>query len=282
MYRIGQFSHITKVTVKALRFYEEEGLLEPEHVDPATGYRYYSTDQLPRAHKIVALRQCGFSIPDIRRILAGRDIERLFAARKRELERRAVETDQQLASICHYLQTLGEDPSARYEVVIKELPRVLVYSKRLTVSSYDDYFDVIPKIGEDVTRANPGIRCVTDPPYCYIAYLDGEFRERDINVEFCEAVTDWGNPTDGIVFKIVERVPRAACVLHKGPYSALRAAYSAVFRWIDDNGFVAAGNPRESYIDGIWSKPSEDDWLTELQVPLLDRAATTPGNLPDA
>jgi hypothetical protein len=46
----------------------------------------------------------------------GRDIERLFAARKRELERCAVETDQQLASINHYLQTLGEDPAARYEV----------------------------------------------------------------------------------------------------------------------------------------------------------------------
>jgi hypothetical protein len=72
-------------------------------------------------------------------------------------------------------------------------------------------------------------------------------------------VTEWGNPTDGIVFKIVERVPRAACVLHKGPYSALRAAYSAVF----SAGSTITGSSRRatraSRTSTDLNKPSEED-----------------------
>ena len=57
-------------------------------------------------------------------------------------------------------------------------------------------------------------------------------------------------------------------MLHKGPYSELPAAYAAVFKWVDDNGYVPSENPRESYIDGIWNKPDQAEWLTELQVPI--------------
>lgn len=270
MYRIGQFSRFTRLTVKALRFYEEEGLLEPELTDPVNGYRYYSNAQLPRAHRIAALKQCGFSIPEIRSILAGRDVGSLFAERRRELERRAVETAAQLASINHYLENIGKEDSLRYEVVLKELPACLTYGKRMVVESYDSYFTLIPKIGEETMAVNPSLRCAADPPYCFIMYHDGEYRDRDIDVEFREAVADRGNgrTPEGIDFKLIDRVPTAACVLHQGSYADLPYAYKAVFDWIEDNGWIPAGSPRESYLDGIWNKRSEADWLTELQVPV--------------
>lgn len=268
MYRIGQFSRITRVTVKALRFYEEEGLIRPCHVDAATGYRYYDSTQLPVMHRIVALKQCGFSIPEIRMLLAGKNTAALFAERRRDLEAQSRETGRQLASINHYLDTMGKETTVRYEVVMKELPRVLVYSKRFTVDSYDSYFTEIPKIGEEVAAANPDLQCATDPAYCFIMYHDGEYREHDIDVEYCEAVTRIGVETGDIQFKIIERVPQAACVLHRGPYRCLGAAYAAVFRWIEDNGLTACAPPRESYIDGIWNKSDEAEWLTEVQVPV--------------
>jgi effector-binding domain-containing protein len=159
-----------------------------------------------------------------------------------------VETALQLASINHYLQDLEREERVEYEVVLKELPRVLVFSKRMVVESYDSYFTVIPKIGEEIMAANPQLRCVDNPPYCFIMYHDGEYRDHDIDVEFCEAVADRGNgrETDTIKFKTIGRVPQAACVLHRGPYSALPLAYRAVFKWIEDNGLVPAGSPRES------------------------------------
>src|ERR1035437_3619981 len=122
MYRIGQFSNMTKVTVKALRFYEEERLLEPAFIDSVNGYRYYSSDQLPRVFRIVALRQCGFPIPEIRQILAGRDITTLFVKRRHELEQDALDTSRQLASINHYIESLGKERCMKYEIVMKDLP----------------------------------------------------------------------------------------------------------------------------------------------------------------
>ena len=57
--------------------------------------------------------------------------------------------------------------------------------------------------------------------------------------------------------------------MHKGSYDGLPLAYSALFKWIDDNDLIPADGPRESEIDGIWNKESSDDWLTEIQVPLV-------------
>lgn len=274
MYRIGLFSKITKATVKALRFYEEEGLLEPEYVDAVNGYRYYSSSQLPRAYRIVSLRQCGFSIPEIRAVLDGKDPAGVFEEKKRELTRLAHETESKLASIEHYLESIEKEHSMPYQIVLKELPRVFVFSLKTVVDSYDEYFDLMPRTAEALARVNPELTCVDDPPYCFVRYLDGEYRERDISIELCEAVTGPGNGKlpDGMEFQTIARVPTAACVLHKGPYSALPAAYAAVFKWIEDNGYAASDCPRESYIDGIWNCETDADWLTELQVPVVREA----------
>lgn len=268
MYRIGQFSKISKVTVKALRFYEAEGLLEPRFVDPVNGYRYYGSEQLPAIHKIVSLKQCGFSIPEIRMAMAGKGVAGLFSDRKKALEAALAETAGQLSALDCYLASLREGGMPAHQVIVKSLPRAMVFSKRMTVEAYDSYFTEIPRIGEEVAAANPGLRCLTDPPYCFIEYHDGEFRESDIDIEFCEAVHERGVDTETIKFKAIEAVPDAACVLHQGPYSSLREAYMAVYRWIEEAGYLPSGNPRESYIDGIWNKNDPVDWLTEVQVPI--------------
>jgi DNA-binding transcriptional MerR regulator/effector-binding domain-containing protein len=268
VYRIGQFSNISKVTVKALRFYEEEGLLEPKFVDPVNGFRYYGSEQLPLIHKIVSLKQCGFSLPEIRLALNGKGVAELFAGRRKSLEAALAETSAQLAAVDFYLSSIKERGMPSHQVIMKGLPRVMAFSRRMKVESYDSYYLEIPGIGEEVAAANPGMRCLTDPPYCFIEYHDGEYKERDIDVEFFEAVHERGVDTPTIKFKEVPAVPEAACVLHKGPYSALREAYMVVFRWIEDNGYAPAGNPRESYIDGIWNRGDPADWLTEVQVPV--------------
>ena len=157
----------------------------------------------------------------------------------------------------------------KYTVILKALPRVIVYSKRMIVESYSDYFTVVPKIGETVEAANPDLKCINNPPYCFFIYHDAEYRDKNIDCEFCEAVEDFGNPVDDIVFKVIEEVPRAACVLHKGPYESLPLAYGAVFDWIQKNKFICSDKPRESYIEGIWNKENPEDWITEIQVPLL-------------
>ncbi len=269
MYRIGQFSQMTKVTIKALRFYEEEGLIKPSFIEPATGYRYFDSSLLPRVHKIVSLKQSGFSIPQIKLILEGKKIGELLSNQKVKLENELREKARELSSITYYLSLIQEEKSLKYTVSLKSLPRVIVYSKRFIAQSYADYFQIVPKIGEAVEAANPDLKCVDNPPYCFIIYHDGEFKDKNIDCELCEAVVDFGTPVDDIVFKIMDEVPRAACVLHKGPYEGLPLAYGAVFDWIEKNKFVCSGKPRESYIEGIWNKENPEEWITEVQVPLV-------------
>lgn len=87
MYKIGDFSKMSKTTIKTLRYYEKEGLLKPIHVDRNTGYRYYETGQLVELSKIISLRQIGLSIKDIKSILKGYNIEEILKKKKEELEK---------------------------------------------------------------------------------------------------------------------------------------------------------------------------------------------------
>ncbi|MGC2298392.1 MAG: helix-turn-helix domain-containing protein [Acidobacteriaceae bacterium] len=72
MLKIGDFSALAQVSIKTLRYYDEAGLLEPEWVDPENGYRYYAVRQIARLHRILALKDFGFSLEEIGRLLAGR------------------------------------------------------------------------------------------------------------------------------------------------------------------------------------------------------------------
>lgn len=71
-----------------------------------------------------------------------------------------------------------------------------------------------------------------------------------------------------LTFKTVDKVETAACVLHKGPYEGFPKSYAAILKWVEENGFEIIDKPRESYIDGIWNKDFEEDWLTEIQFPV--------------
>ncbi len=269
MYQIGLFSKINRITTKTLRHYDEIDLLKPEYVDYATGYRFYTNDQLPRLHRILALRQIGMSLNDIKDILENPgNTVMLLKLKEKELSHQIQEEKQKLSRIRTWLEILKGGNPMNYTAIIKELPNVIVASMRVTVPSYDTYFDIIPKMGEEMTKQ--GAVCQVDPEYCFNIYHDGEFKDKDIDIEVCEAVIEAREDSEKIKYKKMPRIPAALCVLHKGPYSSLRNAYTFAFGWIKENNREVSGLPRESYIDGIWNKENEEDWLTELQIPIKE------------
>lgn len=266
MFRIGEFSKMSKTTIKTLRYYDEVNLLKPEKIDDFNGYRFYTTEQLLRLHKIQSLRQIGLSIDEIKLIMSGINTENILEKRKTEILFELSETNKQLSRLEFILQGKEEEILTNYSATIKELPSCIVYTKKMTVSGYDAYFDLIPEIGARITEKYPELKCTT-PEYCFIIYLDGVYKESNFNVEFCEAVDKIRPNFDDIVFKKIE-ASTAISVMHKGPYSSLSQAYIFALQWIERNGYVAADSPRESYIDGIWNKDCEEEWLTELQIPI--------------
>ena len=266
MHYIGEFSKMGKVTVKALHYYDRIGLLRPAAVDGATGYRLYTTGQLFDLHRIQALRQAGLSIDEVAAIVGGEDSQPILEHRKAETIREIREHENRLARIAFILQHEGKESIMDYQATIKDIPGCIVYTKRLTVPNFNAYFEVIPAIGRAVTEANPGLQCAV-PAYCFISYLDGEYKQEDISIEYNEAVTAYGTETDGIVFREIPAV-RVASVMHRGPYADLPQAYAFAMDWVEQNGYRPAGLARESYIDGVWNQKDEADWLTEIQIPL--------------
>ncbi len=266
MFRIGEFSKMSKTTIKTIRYYDEIGLLEPETTDRFTGYRMYTTNQLLRLHKIQSLRQVGLTIEEVRNILSGNDVENILRQRKAELIADLTENSEKLRRINFILQEQKEKEFMNYQATIKELRECIVYSKKLTVPNYDAYFHVLPAIAQEVKEKYPDLKCIV-PEYCFIIYLDKEYKESDINIEYCEAVDGMRPDFNGIVFKKMDPM-NALSVMHKGDYPDLGKAYAFAFKWIEENGYVIAADPRERYIDGIWNKESKEDWLTELQIPI--------------
>ncbi len=201
MIQIGLFSKMNQITTKTLRHYDEINLLKPAYVDDYSGYRYYSSSQLPRLHKIIALKQMGLSLDQIKRMIdepAG--IEVYLQMREQEIEDKLQQSLNQLNQIKHYQKRLrGGEFSMIYEPIIRSIPECIVASSRRIAASYDSYFDFIPKMGEEMMRQG-GAKCA-EPSYCFNIYHDGEYKEKDIDVEVCEAVVDYCEDSENITFK---------------------------------------------------------------------------------
>ena len=249
MLKIGEFSKLSHLTVKALRFYEKEGILLPASTDKWTGYRLYETAQLEAAASVKAYRQLGLSIKEIRTIQAGADVRKILTEKANVLTEEKRMIDSRLSIIHHML----EDREMRYQVTEKTIPEMIVYSSETVLAQHMDIMRWIPSVGEECLRLNQ--------------FLDGEYRETDVRIRHSEAVAAVGKGNDQIRFR---RLPAAKVlsVFHKGSYDSIGEAYAFLMRYAEQNGYQAAGPARECYIDGIWNKESEEDWLTEIQLPV--------------
>ena len=262
MYKIGDFSSISKTTIKTLRYYEKVGLLKPSFIDPNTSYRYYESNQLIDVSKIISLRQAGLSIKDIKKILNGYDMVAILNNRKAEIEKNLINYNIELSKINYLL----EGKNMENEIVFKELTSGIAYYKEGEIKDYSELAKFVLKTGEECKKLNPNLKC-TEPGYCYINYLDGEYREKDIKIRYVEAVTEKGNEKENIKFMDLKPI-KAVCIYHKGSYSNLRDSYNIIMKYIEDNGYEIIEFPRECYIDGCWNKENEEDYLTEIQVPV--------------
>ena len=262
LYKIGMFAAMNRVTVKALRFYEEQGLLLPAYVDPETGYRYYKLNQMATMHQISALKQAGFTLEEIVRINNGEDEEALLLKKKSELLSKIAVLTKQVAFLEGYLAK--KKSCLLSPVLIKEVPECKVAYIKTRLDSYDNLFEKMPQMGELMERA--GCICAL-PEYCFTNYLEPISKEEDILVELCESVTECKDDVGELHFKTMPKI-QAASVFHKGSYHTLAASYERVLKYVEDHGYEIAGAIRESYIDGVWNKDDESEWLTEIQAPI--------------
>jgi len=266
MLRIGEFSKLSKVTIKALRYYEEEGLITPKYIDEANGYRYYESNQLLQISRIISLKQIGLSIEEIKRIIVDHDdLKKILQKKKTELENTILEHSYQLCKVNYLLK----EKSVKEEIFEKVIPGCYVYYTEGVIEDYAKISELILSSGEECLKLNPDIKCV-EPDYCFVNYLDGEYKEKNIKVSYAQAVIKGQKPfkeSKNIKFKDLEET-KCICTYHKGSYSELGKTYSKILKYIEDNKLEIADYIRECYIDGVWNCENEDDYLTEIQIPV--------------
>ncbi len=269
MFKIGDFSKLSRVSVKTLRYYDEIGLLRPTHVDQFTGYRYYTAEQLPRLNRILALKDLGFSLEQTVRLLdsalSPAQMREILRMKRAELQRRVENEQARLERVEARLRSIEQEQTmSAYDVVIKRVDPQLVASVRSTVPTF-------PAVGRlfDEVWAYLDAQSAQYPGPSFAIWHDVEYRETDIDAEAAVPI-DRSIPAHGRV-KVYELpgVVTMACVVHHGSFDTLSLAYNALLSWIQDNGYRIAGPAREYYLQA--SEPiAQDDpsYLTEIQFPV--------------
>ena len=168
MLKIGEFSKLVQVPVPTLRYYDHVGLLKPVEVDRFNGYRYYSAGQLPRLHRILALKGLGFSLEQIGEVLAEglspEQMRGMLRLRHAQISRQLVEAQSQLVEVEVRLQQIErEEEFSMYDVLLKHVEPQLVASVRAILPNHSAsgslFGEVYEALGSHVGEAlgpNPG------------------------------------------------------------------------------------------------------------------------------
>ena len=155
------------------------------------------------------------------------------------------------------------------EIFEKIVPSYYVYYKEGVLKDYSEASEFIMGSGQECMELNPNIRCI-EPDYCYVNYLDGEYKEKNIKIRYAQAVIREDKPfkeNENIKFMDIPET-KCICIYHKGSYDTLGKSYAKIMKYIEDNKLEIKEYLRECYIDGIWNKDNVEDWLTEIQVPI--------------
>ena len=228
MLRIGEFAQLGRVSIKMLRHYDEIGLLVPAHVDPVTGYRSYTLDKVERVHRIVALRELGFSLGDVGRLLAGDESahrEALVLLRD-EVELRIANDRVRLAAIDASLGVAASGATATRPVIRSTRPQ-LVASMRLNEGEADLLFE---RLETEVARH--GARA-SRPPF--------ELYHDDGAVDVAIPLTAPIPAGNGIVVWELPGAAAAISVFHRGEYGSLSATWEDLARDMEGWGLRRAG-----------------------------------------
>jgi effector-binding domain-containing protein len=268
MFKIGEFSRLSQVPIKTLRYYDEIGLLKPAHVDDFTGYRYYSADQMPRLNRVLALKDLGLSLTQVAELLDGdlpaEQIRGMFRMKQTQVKGRLKEEEARLARVEWRLRQIEEEGKmSAQEVVVKTIPAMKVAAVREVIPTYGEIGQLYSLLFKHVGRH----RARPAGPALSIYYDEG-YRERDVDVEAAVPVSKDLPDGDRVQIRELPAVEQMACTVHKGSYDSMAEAYAGLLTWIEANGYRICGPNREVYIKGpgLLTKPSS--YVTELQIPV--------------
>jgi effector-binding domain-containing protein len=267
VFKIGDFSKLSQISVKTLRYYDELGLIKPRKVDELTGYRYYSADQLPLLNRILALKDLGLNLEQVARVLkenvSPEQLRGMLRLKQAEILQRMQQDADLFAHVEIRLKLIekeGQVPD--HEVAIKKLPTQTIMSVRKVIPNYASITQLWEAICP-ILAANT-VKLVGPP---LAIYHDSEYREQDVDIELGVPVGPGTLEQQGVTIRELPAVETAACLVHQGPYEELSQSYQLLGTWIQTHGYRITGASREVYLSGPESGAPET-YVTEIQLPV--------------
>lgn len=267
MFTIGEFSRISGISIKALRYYHEQDLLVPAAVDDQTGYRYYAESQLERARVIQQLKDWQFPLAEIREILSRcTSDDDLLTDLEQQLQRLQNQIQQQRTIARNLKQFIVDERAASklsaaspFEIGEQMIPAQLIAGFRMR-ARYDACGTGFAKLARSLGRYLKG------PPLC-LYYVD-EHQEGEADYEVCFPIRPCQAPA-GIT---VRELPATRCLTlrHQGPYNQLGRSYSKVLKHAQTQQLTLSLPCREVYLKGpgMIFRGNPQKYLTEIQIPV--------------
>jgi DNA-binding transcriptional MerR regulator len=253
MFKIGDFSRLTRVSIKTLRHYDEIGLFIPIYVEPVTGYRYYSFDQLPRLNRILALRGLGFTLEQIREmltddtslVLSAGQLRAMLTLRRAQLQQEIDARQIQLANVESRLQQIEQEGNmSEVEVLVKSVPAITLVGAREIVPRPTLMRERCIALNDQVCAVIAAAHLKTDGISLALYYSSDE---HGIDVEMAYGVEEHSQGEG------VHKFPEAtvAYVVYRGSYDdfgAVGQLHGAIVEWVTANGYRVSDACREYYL----------------------------------
>ncbi len=273
-YRIGEFSKITGLTVKSLRFYHEQGILIPDYTDDDSGYRYYKDHQVSDGILISFLRRLDLPLSEIKAVTGEIKSDYTYKKQLRNIlqkqlsaaERRIKSEKEKLNIINKILnQELSDSPAEIHESsetstdIIKP---ALILSRRYKgrYSDIGQSFSILYKAAGRYVIGAPGSLLYND-----------EYLEDDAEIEAFVPVAEKFRLKDhpGLLLRNIAE-HRAVSTEHKGSYETLGIAYERLFRTIKETGVSAVTPFMETYLKGpgMIFRGDPAGYRTRISVPI--------------
>ena len=267
MLKIGDFSKLGEVSIKALHHYDRLGLLKPIQIDKNSGYRYYSATQLSQLNRILALKDLGFSLEQIRQLLDEQvSVDRMrgmLQLKQAELEQQIQAQQQKLIRVETYLQQIEkEDIMSDYDVILKKVEPIQVASIREILPNYYSIGPLFEELEQYLKSVN-----IKKWNYSLGIWHDPGYKESEVDGEAAIAIDAPLEGSDRIKIYELPACDIVASLIHHGSYERFRFAYQHLISWIENNSYRIIGPNREIYIE-TGPEPDNESYITEIQFPI--------------
>lgn len=276
MYKIGSFASLCQISVQTLRYYERLGLFEPEYIDPFTSYRHYTLRQVEQVNRIMALKELGLSLDQIRDLIFNEistaEIEMMLKLKQADIQRMIKRETERLQHISFHIRLLEqENKMIELDMTLKPAEALRVLSYTATYSSDEEARDFIGRAITAVKQA--------DVPLTHDYFMAFNVHEYDRRLEDLEIAFPVADDYDGVVTlegdvifttRDVPAVDTTLTLMHKGAFegeNGMQASVQMAYMWMAQNEYEPLPPVRISYLVMAPNVPPAEQ-LRQIQIPV--------------